>query len=46
MIQTYAFATNITMLAVRIYNGYLTSDVGTSYLYGLAGLEIGVIAGN
>ena len=46
MIQTYAVATNITMLAVRIYNGYVTPAVGTSYLYGLAGLAIGVIAGN
>ena len=46
MIQTYAVTTNITMLAVRIYNGYVTPAVGTSYLYGLAGLAIGVIAGN
>ena len=46
MIQTYAVATNITMLAVRIYNGYVTPAVGTSYLYGLIGLAIGVIAGN
>ena len=46
MIQTYAVATNITMLVVRIYNGYLTPAVGTSYLYGLLGLLIGVIAGN
>ena len=46
MIQTYAVATNITMLVVRIYSGYLTPAVGTSYLYGLLGLLIGVIAGN
>lgn len=46
MIQTYAVTTNITMLAVRIYNGYVTPAVGTSYLYGLTGLAIGVIAGN
>ena len=46
MIQTYAVTTNITMLAVRIYNGYVTPAVETSYLYGLAGLAIGVIAGN
>ena len=46
MIQTYAVTTNITMLAVRIYNGYVTPAVGTSYLYGLLGLTIGVIAGN
>ena len=46
MIQTYAVTTNITMLAARIYNGYVTPAVGTSYLYGIAGLAIGVIAGN
>ena len=46
MIQTYAVVTTITMLAVRIYNGYVTPAVGASYLYGLAGLAIGVIAGN
>ena len=46
MIQTYAVMTNITMLAVRIYNGYVTPAVGTSYLYGLLGLAIGVITGN
>ena len=42
MIQTYA----VIMLAVRASNGYLTPIVGTTYLYGLAGLAIGVIAGN
>ena len=46
MIQTYAVLTNITMLAVRIYNGYVTPAVGISYLYGLTGLAIGVLAGN
>jgi uncharacterized membrane protein YfcA len=46
MIQTYAVVTNITMLAVRISNGYVTPAVGTSYLYGLGGLAIGVLAGN
>ena len=46
MIQTYAVVTNVTMLAVRIYNGYVTPAVGSAYLYGLAGLAIGVIAGN
>ncbi len=46
MIQTYAVITNITMLAVRAYNGYVTPFVGTTYLYGLIGLAIGVIAGN
>ena len=46
MIQTYAVITNITMLAVRAYNGYVTPAVGTTYLYALGGLAIGVIAGN
>ena len=46
MIQTYAVITNITMLAVRAYNGYVTPAVCTTYLYALGGLAIGVIAGN
>lgn len=46
MIQTYAVITNIVMLAVRAYNGYVTPTVGTTYLYGLGGLAIGVLAGN
>ena len=46
MIQTYAVITNITMLAVRAYNGYVTPFVGTAYLYGLLGLVVGIIAGN
>jgi uncharacterized membrane protein YfcA len=46
MFRTYAFVTNVTMLAVRAWNGYVTHTVGTTYLYGLAGLAIGVLAGN
>ena len=46
MIQTYAVITNITMLAVRAYSGYVTPVVGKTYLYGLIGLAIGVVAGN
>lgn len=46
MIQTYAVLTNITMLAVRACNGYVTPAVGTTYLYGIIGLAIGVIAGD
>lgn len=46
MIQTYAVITNITMLAVRAYNGYVTPAVSSAYLYGLAGLAIGVLTGN
>ena len=46
MIQTYAVITNITMLAVRAYNGYVTPTVCTTYLYALGGLAIGIIAGN
>ena len=46
MIQTYAVVTNIIMFAVRAFNGYITPAVGTTYLYGLGGLAIGVLAGN
>lgn len=46
MIQTYAVITNIAMLIVRAYNGYVTPTVGTTYLYGLVGLAIGVLIGN
>lgn len=46
MIQTYAVLTNISMLAVRAFNGYVTPAVGSAYLYGLIGLAIGVIVGN
>ena len=46
MIQTYAVLTNITMVIGRAFNGYVTSAVGTAYLYGLGGLAIGVVAGN
>jgi uncharacterized membrane protein YfcA len=46
MIQTYAVITNIAMLVVRACNGYITPAVGSTYLYALAGLAIGVIGGN
>jgi uncharacterized membrane protein YfcA len=46
MIQTYAVITNIAMLIVRAFAGYVTPAVGGAYLYGLAGLAMGVIAGN
>ena len=46
MIQTYAVVTNITLLAVRACNGEVTPAVGSSYIYSLIGLAIGVIAGN
>ena len=46
MIQTYAFVTNLTMLAVRAWNGYVTPTVGTTYIYGLIGLAVGVLSGN
>lgn len=46
MIQTYAFVTNLTMLAVRAWNGYVTPTVGTTYIYGLIGLAVGVLVGN
>ena len=46
MIQTYAVVSNLIMIASRAYNGYITLDVGTSYLYSLAGLALGVLAGS
>lgn len=46
MIQTYAVITNIVMVIVRAYNGYVTPAVGVTYLYALGGLAIGVLAGN
>ena len=46
MIQTYAVITNISMLAVRAFNGYVTQVVGMTYLYALAGLAEGVLLGN
>ena len=46
MIQTYAVITNITMLAVRAWNGYVTPTVGMTYLYALGGLIVGILAGN
>ena len=46
MIQTYAVITNLTMLVVRAYNGYVTPTVGTAYLYASGGLLVGILAGN
>lgn len=46
MIQTYAVLSNIMMLAVRAFNGYVTPAVGSAYIYSLGGLAIGVLAGN
>ena len=46
MIQTYAVVSNLIMLLVRAYYGYVTCHVGTTYLYALGGLVIGVFAGN
>lgn len=46
MIQTYAVMTNVIMLAVRAFSGYLTPAVGMTYLYSLGGLAVGVVAGN
>jgi hypothetical protein len=34
------------MLAVRAWNGYVTPMVGTTYIYGLIGLAVGVLSGN
>ena len=46
MIQTYAVLTNVTMVIVRAYNGYVTPAVGSTYLYTLGGLAIGVLLGS
>lgn len=46
MIQTYAVLTNLLMLVVRAYNGFVTPAVGMIYLYSCGGLVIGVLAGN
>ena len=46
MIQTYAVVSNLIMIASRAYNGYITLAVGTSYLYSLVGLAIGILAGS
>ena len=45
MIQTYAVITNVTMLVVRAWNGYVTPVVMHTYLYALGGLVVGVLAG-
>ena len=34
------------MAIVRAFAGYVTPIVGTTYMYGLTGLVVGVIAGN
>lgn len=46
MIQTYAVITNIVMVIVRAWNGYVTPAVGSTFLYALSGLAVGVLAGN
>ena len=46
MIQAYAVLTNVIMIAVRAFNGYVTPAVGTAYLQGLTGLAIGMLLGN
>ena len=46
MIQTYAVLTNLLMLLVRAYNGFVTPAVGMVYLYSCGALVIGVLAGN
>jgi uncharacterized membrane protein YfcA len=46
MIQTYAVITNIVMVIVRACNGYVTPAVGSTFLYALSGLAVGVLSGN
>lgn len=43
--QTYFFLGNVSMLAVRAYNGFLTPAVGYGYLYGIGGVAIGMAIG-
>lgn len=46
MIQMYFVIGNTMMTIVRALNGYLTSAVGSTYIYALAGLAIGTLAGS
>ena len=39
-------AENLDCLYGKTYNGYVTATVGTTYLYALAGLLLGILAGN
>ena len=46
MIQMYFVIGNTMMTIVRAMNGYLTPAVGSTYIYALAGLVIGTLAGS
>lgn len=46
MIQMYFVIGNTMMTIVRALNGYLTPAVGSTYIYALAGLVIGTLAGS
>lgn len=46
MTQMYFLIGNAMMTTVRAANGFLTAEVGMSYLYGLAGVAAGTLAGN
>lgn len=43
--QTYFFIGNVSMLIFRTCNGFLTTAVGRSYLYGIGGVVLGMIIG-
>ena len=45
LIQTYLLISNIVMLIVRSYNGFLTAAVGWAYLWGIGGVAIGTMLG-
>ncbi len=45
MIQTYFVITNAMMTLVRASNGFVTAAVGKSYLFCLAAVSIGAVAG-
>lgn len=46
IIQMYFVIGNTMMTIVRALNGYLTPAVGTTYIYSLAGLAVGTLAGS
>lgn len=45
LIQAYLLVSNIMMLLVRAYNGFLTAAVGWAFLWGIGGVAIGTALG-
>ena len=46
MTQAYFLIGNLMMTFARAYNGFFTSDVAMGYIYGLAGVILGNLAGS